>query len=330
MAISIGISAAEQEQKRKANENNEEARMLYHKELISEEDKNKRIKDSSKIINGSDLDITREYLSKKEFLELQKVLANALELGIIINDWTILKPQLNNDQIKIIGEKVIHEEIHNALEELKNFLKMSFQEFDLDLFGDSNNKTNQTNNTETVEIDYLDKDNYELGAKESWNCKFFLCERADSVIDNTSNKRVSKEILQSFPKLLMPGLLSSHFYLQVVLIVYISAGFYVSTDLAKLKIPIDYYELDKILKVFLYIEATKKNDLRYKIIKKRAEKEKFLNDKRLMNEHAEYPSSWKKKQKQKKKKRQLRGFNVYNICLSFYRMLWIFNICRMI
>ncbi|CAB5391104.1 unnamed protein product [Rhizophagus irregularis] len=164
MTISTGISA---ERKRKADENSEvdgsgiiewefdcailtwlEKGMLYHKELISEEDEDKRIKDSSKsiwwrIVDGSDLDVTREYLSEEECLELQEVLANALELGTTINDWTILKPQaekclqdlskLNNDQIKII-------------------------EFDLGLFGDSNNKTNQTNDAETVEIDYLDED----------------------------------------------------------------------------------------------------------------------------------------------------------------------------
>ncbi|PKY42446.1 hypothetical protein RhiirA4_456266 [Rhizophagus irregularis] len=169
------FDSAEQERKRKADENSEvdgsgiiewefdcailtwlEKGMLYHKELISE-DEDKRIKDSSKsiwwrIVDGSDLD----------------VLVNALELGTTINDWTILKPQaekclqdlskLNNDQIKIIGEKVLHKGTRGALEELKKFLKTSSQEFDLDLFGDSNNKTNQTNDAETVEIDYLDED----------------------------------------------------------------------------------------------------------------------------------------------------------------------------
>ncbi|CAB5101738.1 unnamed protein product [Rhizophagus irregularis] len=154
MTISTGISA---ERKRKADENSEvdgsgiiewefdcailtwlEKGMLYHKELISEEDEDKRIKDSSKsiwwrIVDGSDLDVTREYLSEEECLELQEVLANALELGTTINDWTILKPQaekclqdlskLNNDQIKIIGEKVLHKGTRGALEELKNFLK---------------------------------------------------------------------------------------------------------------------------------------------------------------------------------------------------------------
>lgn len=46
-----------------------------------------------RIVDGSDLDVTREYLSEEECLELQEVLANALELGTTINDWTILKPQ---------------------------------------------------------------------------------------------------------------------------------------------------------------------------------------------------------------------------------------------
>ncbi len=47
--------------------------------------------------------------------------------------------------------------------------------------------------------------------------------------------------------------------------------------------------------------------LGYKIIKERAEKEKFLKDKKLINEHAEYPSPQKKqKQKQEKKKKTKR------------------------
>ncbi len=45
----------------------------------------------------------------------------------------------------------------------------------------------------------------------------------------------------------------------------------------------------------------------YKIVKERAKKENFLKDKKLMNEHAEYPSSQKKqKQKQEKKKKTKR------------------------
>ena len=80
-------------------------------------------------------------------------------------------------------------------------------------------------------------------------------------IASVSNKRVSKEVLQSFPKLLMPGLLSSHFCLQAVLIVYVGAGFYVSTDLAELEIPTDYDELDKILKVARIILQIKVNNI---------------------------------------------------------------------
>ncbi|CAG8552625.1 13297_t:CDS:2 [Funneliformis caledonium] len=65
--------------------------MLYYKDLILEENEDKRFKDSSKliwwrIINGSDFDITREYLSEEDFLELQEVLANTLELGTTKND----------------------------------------------------------------------------------------------------------------------------------------------------------------------------------------------------------------------------------------------------
>jgi len=43
--------------------------------------------------------------------------------------------------------------------------------------------------------------------------------------------------------------------------------------------------------------------LGYKIIKERAEKENFLKNKKLMNEHAESPPQ-KKKQKQKQEKKK--------------------------
>jgi len=118
---------------------------------------------------------------------------------------------------------------------------------------------------------------HELEAKESWGCEFSLCERAGSIIDNSKkifsntlkikknlkdmhtllvdsitdlgNKSVSKEVLNKFPKLLLPGFLSSHFYLKAYLLVYLGAGFYASTDLPEFEIPTSYNELDKILKV---------------------------------------------------------------------------------
>ncbi|CAB5391106.1 uncharacterized protein OCT59_006192 [Rhizophagus irregularis] len=58
-------------------------------------------------------------------------------------------------------------------------------------------------------------------------------------IASVSSKRVSKEVLQSFPNICW-------------------CWFLCSTDLAELEIPIDYDELDKILKVARIILQIKK------------------------------------------------------------------------
>ncbi|CAG8438501.1 hypothetical protein GLOIN_2v1775768 [Rhizophagus irregularis DAOM 181602=DAOM 197198] len=77
---------------------------------------------------------------------------------------------------------------------------------------------------EGIHLDWLF--NHELGAKESWNHEFSLCERAGSVIDNTM------KIFSNTLKLLMPGL-------------------YVSTDLAELEIPTDYVNLIKFQRLYI-------------------------------------------------------------------------------
>ncbi|RUS12609.1 hypothetical protein BC937DRAFT_87430 [Endogone sp. FLAS-F59071] len=51
------------------------------------------------------------------------------------------------------------------------------------------------------------------------------------------NGVVTKPVLKSFTKLLMPGFILSHFFMRTILVVYVGAGFYMSVQLAEFKIP---------------------------------------------------------------------------------------------
>src|SRR5262249_39659783 len=107
--------------------------------------------------------------------------------------------------------------------------------------------------------------------------EFSLCERAGSkiennqkILDNTLKVQktlkdmhrtlldavvaagggtTSKEIRSAIPDLLMPGFLSSRFFLRLILVKYIGSGFYISAELADFDIPIKYEELGGVLKM---------------------------------------------------------------------------------
>jgi hypothetical protein len=49
----------------------------------------------------------------------------------------------------------------------------------------------------------------------------------------TSGGAISKEILGIIPKMLMPGFLSSRFFIRMILIIYVSAGFYLLAELVE-------------------------------------------------------------------------------------------------
>ncbi|RUS22021.1 hypothetical protein BC937DRAFT_90622, partial [Endogone sp. FLAS-F59071] len=145
---------------------------------------------------------------------------------------------------------------------------------------------------------------HDLANDLPWGREFSLCERAGSKAENdrkiTSNAlriqktlrdmhwsliediaatgggMVSKPVLNSFVKLLMPGFLSSYFFIRIILVVYVGAGFY---DLQDFDIPMTYDQLSGVVKIARTMLQTKKilhtTITRYKQIKARAEKEKF-------------------------------------------------------
>jgi hypothetical protein len=105
----------------------------------------------------------------------------------------------------------------------------------------------------------------------TWGREFSLCERAGSKIENnrkildntlkvqktlkdmhktlidtivtTSCGAISKEVLDIIPKMLMPGFLSSRFFIRMILVIYVGAGFYLSAELVEFDIPTTYEEL---------------------------------------------------------------------------------------
>lgn len=118
---------------------------------------------------------------------------------------------------------------------------------------------------------------HDLGKELYWGREFSLCERTGSKCEDTSKvlsntlkvqktlrdmhrnlvESISDEnggmlsmpVLHASTKLLMPGFLSSYFFLRAMLIVYIGGGFYISANLADLYIPTKYEELESILKI---------------------------------------------------------------------------------
>ncbi|CAI2190225.1 15221_t:CDS:2, partial [Funneliformis geosporum] len=170
--------------------------------------------------------------------------------------------------------------------------------------------------------------------------EFSLCERAGSKIENnrkildkalkvqktlkdmhktltdtivmTSDGAISKEVLDVIPKMLMPGFLSSRFFIRLILIIYVGAGFYLSAELAEFDIPTAYEELMGVLKMARIMLQAKERMLSSTVAlfastKERAEREKFLPGKVLLPDRPkEFSSPTKSKTES----------CIYYICIS--------------
>ncbi|RUO95615.1 hypothetical protein BC936DRAFT_143616, partial [Jimgerdemannia flammicorona] len=114
-------------------------------------------------------------------------------------------------------------------------------------------------------------------SNESWGQEFSMCERAGSKLENKSkilsdtlrvqktirdmhkalikdifavgNGAVSKPVLNAFTKLLMPGFISSYFFIRTILVLYVGAGFYASIQLSEFNIPTTYEQLGDIVNI---------------------------------------------------------------------------------
>ncbi|KAG9300280.1 hypothetical protein G9A89_011353 [Geosiphon pyriformis] len=144
-------------------------------------------------------------------------------------------------------------------------------------------------------------------SNKSWGQEFSMCERAGSKPDNKAKidsdtlklqktlrdmhkallkdistaggGAVTKPVLKAFTKLIMPGFVSSFFFIRVILVVYVGAGFYASRQMAEFNIPTTYDQLEGFIDVARAMLRTK-NIMRntiswFKAIKARAEREQF-------------------------------------------------------
>ncbi|CAG8499081.1 5819_t:CDS:10 [Funneliformis mosseae] len=164
---------------------------------------------------------------------------------------------------------------------------------------------------------------HDLAKDMTWGREFSLCERAGSRIENhkkildntlkvqktlkdmhktlidtivmTSGGTISKEVLDVIPKMLMPGFLSSRFFIRMILIMYVGAGFYLSAELAEFDIPTAYEELGGVLKMARVILQAKRmlfsTVTLFASTKERAEREKFLLGKVLLPDRPKECSS---------------------------------------
>ncbi|CAG8705671.1 16680_t:CDS:10 [Rhizophagus irregularis] len=168
---------------------------------------------------------------------------------------------------------------------------------------------------------------HDLAKDLPYGREFSLCERTGSRIDNErkilSNTlkaqktlrdmhrtlietisaegggMLSKQVLRATTKLLMPGFLSHCFFIRAFLVVYIG-GFYSSVNLADLDIPTTYSELGSVIRISRIMLQVKKllnlTVCRFKLMKDRAEKEKFAGGRVIVNARLqEYRSPQKAK-----------------------------------
>ncbi|RUS29662.1 hypothetical protein BC938DRAFT_480394 [Jimgerdemannia flammicorona] len=161
-------------------------------------------------------------------------------------------------------------------------------------------------NAEGYHVDWLFT-RHDLAKDSAWGREFSLCERAGSTVENrqkissdtmkvqktlrdmhqslynaiteAGNGALSKSVLNQTTKLLMPGFISSYFFVRTLLVLYVGAGFYASLDLAEFDIPTTTKEIENILKVARIMLQIKKimvsTVARFRKMEERAIQERF-------------------------------------------------------
>ncbi|CAG8826314.1 14535_t:CDS:2, partial [Racocetra persica] len=148
---------------------------------------------------------------------------------------------------------------------------------------------NASENAEGYHLDWLFT-KHDLAKDLTWGQEFSLCERAGSKIENGKKKlnntlkvqktlrdmhqtlletlshagggAVPARVSKAFRQLVLPGFITSRFFIRILLIVYIGGKYYGSKVLAEFDIPTQFDELGKIAKiarVMLNVKASEKN-----------------------------------------------------------------------
>ncbi|CAI2195320.1 18237_t:CDS:2, partial [Funneliformis geosporum] len=98
---------------------------------------------------------------------------------------------------------------------------------------------------------------HDLARDLTWGREFSLCERAGSKIEmtlletlsNAGGGAVPVKVAQAFRKLLLPGFISSRFFIRVLLNVYIGGKYHGSVILAEFDVPTQFDEMSKIVTI---------------------------------------------------------------------------------
>ncbi|CAI2193613.1 9362_t:CDS:2, partial [Funneliformis geosporum] len=192
--------------------------------------------------------------------------------------------------------------------------------------------TDAPTNTEGYHFDWMFT-KHNLGTNLSWGREFSLCERTGSkiedkpkILSNTLKVQktlrdmhqtliktisiegggmLSKPVLRASSKLLMPGFLSSYFFMRAILIIYVGEGYYSSLNLADFDIPTKYEELEytiRISRIMLQVKRLLSTTIsQFKRMKERAEKEKLtLGRVAVHDRKKEYRSPQKPKKQSSK------------------------------
>jgi len=187
------------------------------------------------------------------------------------------------------------------------------------------NALDSPDNAEGYHIDWMFT-RHDL-SNESWGQEFSMCERAGSKLESKSkilsdtlkvqktirdmhqalikdisaagNGAVSKPVLNASMKLVMPGFISSYFFIRTILVVYIGAGFYASIQLSEFNIPTTYEQLGDIISIAREMLRVKKimhsTISLFKAMKARAEREKFEPGRVRVNSPMEFGTPSKKR-----------------------------------
>ncbi|RUS23791.1 hypothetical protein BC938DRAFT_474622, partial [Jimgerdemannia flammicorona] len=118
-------------------------------------------------------------------------------------------------------------------------------------------------------------------------------------ITEAGNGALSKSVSNQTTKLLMPGFISSYFFVRILLVLYVGAGFYASLDLAEFDIPTTTKEIENILKAARIMLQIKKimvsTVARFRKMKERAIQEKFGGENVVIHGRQPEPVTPKKK-----------------------------------
>ncbi|RUS29604.1 hypothetical protein BC938DRAFT_480458 [Jimgerdemannia flammicorona] len=190
-----------------------------------------------RIIDVSDPAIVSEF-SSSEFEELNAVFASALNNGNPKEDLMLVETlpesylqmlgKLDSNQLKSIGNLVKIEGIRGALREAQKL------EFSMCERAGSKADNKAKIDSDTLKLQKTLRDMHKALLKD---------------ISAVGSGAVTKPVPNAFTKLIMPGFVSSFFFIRAILVVYVGAGFYTSRQMAEFNIPTTYDQLEGLIDV---------------------------------------------------------------------------------